>query len=138
MNWEELKQQPSGTILHDEFGEGVRFIVMRGPGSLCAYVGIPIDHPLANQNYGDLPISAHGGLTYSSEGKGSWPEGFYWYGWDYAHSGDYVFYNDDTPLSSKFYHGEDKKWLVKDVIDDSWETLYEFKKLLHLVEKIRR
>lgn len=135
MNWEELRQQSSGTILHDEFNEGVRFIVMRGPASLCAYVGIPIDHPLANQGYDDLPIVAHGGLTFASKGRDAWPEGFYWYGWDYAHAGDCAFYDDEFRVAGKV--NLDKKWLVKDVIDNSWETLYEFKKLLHLTEAIK-
>ena len=39
--WEELKELKSGAILHDEFDEGIRFIVMRGPSHLCAYIGIP-------------------------------------------------------------------------------------------------
>ena len=92
MNWEELKQKEVGAILHDEFDEGLRFIIMRGPASLCAYVGVPLDHPLAGHSYGDLPMEAHGGLTYADKGEGKWPEGFFWYGWDYAHYGDYAFY----------------------------------------------
>ena len=89
--WEELKELKSGTILYDEYDEGLRFIVMRGPPALCGYVGVPESHPLAGHSYDDLPVEAHGGLTFGQKGDGRWPEGYFWYGWDYAHSGDYCF-----------------------------------------------
>ena len=139
LTWEEIRAKEVGTILHDEFDEGIRFIIMRGPGSLCAYIGIPLDHPLANKSYNDLSVSAHGGLTFAKKGeKGFFPEGFFWYGWDYAHSGDYCFYNDEPCLSKfKFNHLKEKKWLIEDVIKDSWETKYDFKKLMKLAEEIK-
>lgn len=61
--FEEIAKLESGTILHDEFDEGIRFIINRGPAAICAY---------------------------------------------------------------------------KEVKDDSWTTLYEFKKLMKLSEKIDR
>lgn len=134
--WEDIKEAESGTIFHDEFKDGLRFIVMRGPASLCAYIGLPTEHPLANHDYDNVPIDCHGGLTFSQLGDGkNWPSGFYWYGWDYAHSGDYSFYDDDfigTRLESK-----DKKWLVKEVIDDSWGAIYDMKRLCKLAEDIK-
>ena len=138
MTWEQLKAEKSGTILHDVFEDGIRFIVMRGPCSLCAYVGVPLDHPLAGFPYDDLSVNAHGGLTFASEGDGEngiyRPKDFYWYGWDYSHCGDCPFYHDEMP---RLYTGEDKKWLVQDVIEDSWETTEDFKQLVRLAEKIR-
>ena len=138
--WEELVKTESGTILHDEYDEGLRFIVMRGPCSLCAYVGLPSAHPLAGHNYDDLPVSAHGGLTFAAEGHDAWPEGFYWYGWDYGHSGDSAFYYSDPKLTHIFEgrHQDEKKWLVKDVVADSWGALYDFKHLMHLAEAIAK
>ena len=133
LTWTELKATKSGTVLHNEFSDGVRFIVMRGPGSLTAYVGVPKDHPLAGMDYDSLPrIDCHGGLTYSGIGK-EWPKGFYWYGWDYAHSGDCAFYYDDL---APIFKGSDKKWLVEDVIEDSYWAIQAFKKIVTLVEKI--
>jgi len=137
MNWQEIKEKPSGTILHDEFDEGIRFIVMRGPCSLCAYVGVPIDHPLAGFNYEDLQVRAHGGLTFAGGGKGDGkyrPKDFYWYGWDYGHSGDKAFYYDDYP---ELLNPDDREWLIEDVIADSWETISDFKELAKLAEKIK-
>ena len=135
LTWEQIKQEKSGTILHDVFEDGVRFIVMRGPCSLCAYVGIPSEHPLAGLNYEDLPIRAHGGLTFGDEGDGEYrPKGFYWYGWDYGHCGDCAFYYDKEPNLISL---GDKKWLVEDVIKDSWETIYDFRQLVRLAERIK-
>jgi len=136
LTWDELREQAVGTILHDEFIKGIRFIVMCGPVSLCGYVGIPLDHPLAGHGYDDLPIEAHGGLTFSSTPRDSWPEGYYWYGWDYAHSGDYCFYYDKPPLVGEFDHQREHKWLVKEVVKDSWGTLYDFEKLMRFAESI--
>ena len=135
MTWEQIKAEESGTILHDVFDEGIRFIVVRGPCALCSYVGIPLDHPLAGYEYDDMPVDAHGGLTFAGEGDHIRPKGFYWYGWDYSHAGDYSFYADMLPSSLQI--AEDKRWLVEDVIQDSWETLYEFKQLAKLAEKIK-
>lgn len=135
LTWEEIKATPVGTILYDEFDEGIRFIIMRGTACLCAYIGIPLDHPLANKSYDDLPVSAHGGLTFANKGDGEIrPKEFFWYGWDYGHSGDYCFYGDDMPT---FRNLDEKKWLIEDVIKDSWGTKYDFKKLMKLAESIK-
>ena len=125
-----------GTIVHDIFDEGLRFIVMRGPFHWCGYVGIPVEHPLAGFSYDDLSfISAHGGLTFSRKGdkKGNWPKEFWWYGWDYGHLGDKSHFekNIDPPELGE------KDWTIQEVIDDSRDTLYEFKKLMKLAEKIK-
>lgn len=135
-SYEAIAKDEMGTIYHDEFDEGIRFIVMRGPASLCAYAGIPIKHPLAGKDYDDLPVEAHGGLTFSQKGKGGdgcWPKGYWWYGWDYAHAGDFSFYS----LTGKYSLGlDEKKWIVKEVIEDSWDALYGLMKLMKLAEEI--
>lgn len=132
--WDALVAMESGTILKDSFDEGVRTLIMRGRRALCAYVGIPLGHPLAGHNYDDIPIPCHGGLTYAGEGsEGYRPVGFYWYGWDYAHFGDRAFFDFD--FSSSFPRQE---WLVKDVESDMWEAVYDFKKLVKLAEVIQK
>lgn len=123
-----------GRIVYDIFDEGLRFIIMRGPFHWCGYVGISKDHPLAGLDYEDISfISAHGGLTFSSGARDGWPEGYYWYGWDYGHLGDYCHF--ERP---EIKERGDKDWTIEEVINDSWETLYDFKKVMRLVEKILR
>jgi hypothetical protein len=127
-DFETCKAAKTGTIFLDRFDEGVRFLIMRGPCSLCAYLGIPEAHPLAGKSYDDLPVQCHGGLTFAGKSSGSFPEGFFWYGWDYAHCGDQAMYDSGRT-------GE-TAWDVAMVEDDSWSAIYEFKKLVKLAESI--
>ena len=133
--WEELKEFKSGKILHDEFDEGVRFIVLRGPSHLCAYLGIPKEHPLADFDYELLPIDCHGGLTFGQYGDKYLPVDCFWYGWDYGHCDDYAFYYSD-PLYNSMSQHSGKKWLVGDVIKDSWLAILQMKDLIKLAEGI--
>lgn len=106
-----------------------------GGRNFCTYIGIPVDHPLAGFSYEDLPsIDCHGGLTYAQAGEGGkWrPEGYYWYGWDYAHAGDKTWYGDDTPK----FDFDEKDWTLKEVKDDAWSAIYDFKKLRNFAEKV--
>jgi hypothetical protein len=130
--WEEQKLIPNGEIFSDETtDDGVRVIVVQGPSHLCAYVGVPLSHPLANQDYTNLPLSCHGGLTFGHLGNGDpWPKGFFWYGWDYGHCGD-------DSYAGRVIAGE-RRWLVKDVIADSWSATYDFGQLMKLAESIAK
>lgn len=127
-----------GKIVHDKFDEGVRFIVMRGPASWCAYVGVPNGHPLAGHSYDDLSIDCHGGLTFASEGgKQNWPAGYYWYGWDYSHAGDISVYDYDPRIREDGPNRSYHDWTLGEVIKDSWGAIYDFKKLMLLSEEIK-
>lgn len=135
--WEQLVSLKEGTVLVDKFDEGVRIFILRGPSSICCYLGIPIDHPLAGLNYNNIPIDCHGGFTFGGEGDGGYrPGSFYYYGWDYGHSGDYAFYYDTITLLQRYSHEDEKKWLLEDVENDMWNTLYNFKLLVKLSETI--
>lgn len=134
--FEDVAAAESGHVFCDEFDEGVRFIILRGPVSLCAYVGVPPSHPLAGKDYDDLPISAHGGLTYAGTGVHGDGE-TYWYGWDYAHSGDRSTYDYITEGRRAMAERE-TAWTPAMVYADAWEAVYEFKKLVTLAEKIAR
>lgn len=132
--WKELIATKEGTTLKDWFDEGVRCLIVRGPGSLCAYLGVPIDHPLAGHDYDNVPIECHGGLTFAGAGDDTYrPKGWYWYGWDYAHSGDYCFYYD-TVISAGLSRMGDTKWGVKEVERDMSGSIYDFRKLIRLIE----
>ena len=134
-SWEEMCKDESRTTYRDWYEDGVRCLIVRGPGGLCAYLGVPIDHHLSGRGYDNIPLDCHGGLTYSGEGDGKYrPKNWYWYGWDYSHSGDYAFYYDQDPLVGKFNHGEEKKWLVDEVESEVRMVVRDFKKLMTLVE----
>lgn len=130
--FEELAADPVGTVYVDKIADGIRFLVMRGPTSLCAYVGVPLDHPIAGMDYNDIDLQVHGGLTFGREGAGTFPAGWYWYGWDYSHCDDKSFY--DLKYNSS---RNGKPWTVEDVVKDSeWEACYNFRKFCSLAEKI--
>lgn len=124
----ELAAMKSGTILEDGYENGVRYIIMRGPCALCAYVGVPEGHPLAGKDYDDIPLGVHGGLTFAGRGDGRRPEGMYWYGWDYGHAGDVPFYAGAREPG--------KAWTTSDVREEIWGATYEFAKLMRLAERI--
>ena len=84
-----------------------------------AYVGIPIDSILTGlSDYGILNyvIDVHGGFTYSAKGDDTYlPSGYWWFGWDYAHLGDYVGYYEDDYKSYR--------WTTKEIYKEAKNTL---------------
>lgn len=82
---------------------GLPCLIVRGPaGALCGYVGIPKGHPYYGRHYDEVPVEAHGGLTFGDycrvdspedssichvPGPGE-PDDVYWLGFDCAHAGD--------------------------------------------------
>lgn len=114
--------------------DGLWIIVLAvGGRNFCTYIGIPVDHPLADYDYGWLPVDCHGGLTFSGKGDGKYrPEGYYWYGWDYSHYGDYTPWGreDEKPRA------DEKDWTLKEVKADAWNAIYDMGKLKKLAESI--
>ena len=131
-DWQEVMDAEVGKIFYDAIDNGVRILVMRGPTSMCAYLGCPKDHPLAGFEYDDIPLSVHGGLAFGGEGGKGWPAGWYWYGWDYSHSGDYSTYYDR--LTSELLP-EGHKWTVKEVTDEAKDATWDFRRIMLLAEK---
>lgn len=114
--------------------DGLWIIVLSNGGrNFCTYIGIPIDHPLAGYDYDNLPVSCHGGLTFADKGDGKYrPEGYYWYGWDYCHNGDYSYWGreDEKPRAGE------KDWTLAEVKKDAWEAIWDMGKLKKLAEAI--
>lgn len=128
--FQQLSELESGTILEDAYHGGVRYLIMRGPGALCAYVGVPSGHALSGEDYDNIDLECHGGLTFSGAGSGEYhPEGFYWFGWDYAHCGDKTFYDlQDDP--------DDTPWTLSMVRDEVRSVMCDFIRLIKLSERI--
>jgi hypothetical protein len=53
-------------------------------GHLCGYVSIPSDHPCYYEEYNDINVDCHGGLTFGE------CMDKHWIGFDCGHLGDYV------------------------------------------------
>ena len=136
--WDLLKHKV-GYIAADFYEQGTRILIMRGPASWCAYIGIPLDHPLANYEYDDIPLQCHGGLTYAGEGGGGWPKGWFWYGWDYGHSGDMFGFADSKTreITSQFDHSKDKMWTADEVKEEARQVAWDFAMLKKLAERIK-
>lgn len=134
----DLLNHKTGYIAHDICQDGARIIVMRGPAAWCAYLGVPKDHPLAGLDYDDIPLDCHGGLTYASEGKGHWPSDRYWYGWDYSHAGDKFGFDDPKAqaITEAFPQEKEKQWTADEVKAEALQTMWDFKRLMRLAEKI--
>lgn len=145
--WQDVIDAAPGTVFEDRQEDGIRFVIIRGPAALCAYVGVPLGHPLADHEYDDIPITVHGGLTYAgTDEKGAYrPSGWYFYGWDYAHMGDRMIYEDTILKELRMIYEElpgprdrtAKAWTPKLVDEDSQWAVEDFKRLARLAEKIR-
>lgn len=61
-------------------------------GEANGYVGVPKDHPYWGKDYNSIEgVSVHGGLTYGADHLPmNEPDGYWWFGFDTAHSGDCV------------------------------------------------
>jgi hypothetical protein len=69
---------------------GIECRARRGPvGAWCGYVGVRPGHPLHGQDYDDLDVTVHGGLTFAGPHV-SGPPDVWWFGFDCAHAGDYA------------------------------------------------
>lgn len=132
----DLSTVKEGTVVADWYKDGLRFLVMAHHG-FCAYLGVPIDHPLAGFGYDDIPLDCHGGLTFAEAGDDKYrPKFFYWYGWDYAHYGDYTDFRLPAELSHLERSSTDKKWTLGEIKAEAEEVAYDFRRLMRLAESI--
>ncbi|HVJ44675.1 MAG TPA: hypothetical protein VM639_24470 [Dongiaceae bacterium] len=76
-------------------------MVRNHSGVWCGYVGVSEGHPSFGKDYDDVPVDAHGGLTFAAfcrEDAGEFgichvpeagrPHRIWWLGFDCAHAGD--------------------------------------------------
>jgi len=117
-----------GTIYADWEQDGYRCLIMRGPCSICGYIGMKEGHPAFGKDYNDIDVRCHGGLTFAHDDKTGgdrWPSGWWWFGWDYAHYGDVPFYD----LRDGRVYYDDQEWSPKDVCAEFPEIIEEFNKV---------
>lgn len=100
-------------------GTPFRGLIIQGFAGLCAYVGVPRDHWMADMD--ELQFPCHREVTFRGEGDGDYrPED--WYGWDYQHAGDAQVIPDDVRelLSDDVlqFLESGKRWTVAEVEQD--------------------
>lgn len=94
-----------------------------------AYVEVPIEHKYCNKHYDDINIEVHGGLTYSSDcllvkiNPDEYAPGYWFIGWDYAHAGDYVGFQERYPETQR----NDKKWTTEEIFEDVKSVIKQLK-----------
>lgn len=74
-------------------GYDCRIRRMEHTGHLNGYVRIPKEHPWFEQDYGDLPLEVHGGLTFAAHGWFDTPDraaAEWWIGFDCHHLHDFA------------------------------------------------
>lgn len=79
-------------------------IIFQPYGYRCGYVLVPQWHSCFEQDYDDIPVKCHGGLTYSSHKLMERKYPGWWIGFDCAHAGDTV-----DRYSWIRYYGEEEK-----------------------------
>lgn len=71
---------------------------------LCGYVGLPSGHKYFGEDYDNIGVEVHGGLTYSSQRLHMQPEDdLWWIGFDCGHYGDISFLKDDLHFPGDTY-----------------------------------
>ena len=144
MTFEELAAlEPMTVVYQCDYGI-LKGAIIRAPGSLCAYIGVPSWHNLSDTHYtgtsrieGDFikgydvndNINVHGGLTFS--GTIDFLPDYWWFGWDYSHAGDAIFYAHDQnqTVRESFQRIESMyawhEWIVSEVRTELEKALQE-------------
>lgn len=128
-----------GTLIKDvvDPNSGLRVIVIRGGFSFCAYVGVQQTHVFAGLE--ELCFRCHHSITFKGWGDGLLrPEGWFWWGWDYAHAGDVIEIADIEALPQELQKQlgdlarrfliqaegrEAKDWTIEEVLEDALDVL---------------
>lgn len=129
----------SATILLSGMYKGHNFYIVSYGTHPCAYVDVPEDHIWYEKDYSGEPgdkIDCHGGLTYSgrlnhflskNETEGKW-----FFGWDYAHAGDYIGYEIKWGLRNE----KDKKWTTEEIFEDIKYVIEQLDNAIDIDEEV--
>jgi hypothetical protein len=123
-----------GTVFYTEQIDGGpgEFVILRGTGSMCAYLTLPMNHPVVATRF---EPNCHGGMTFDAPMLRTRGRRWGW-GWDYGHAGDaFLFYpakaqaffesiheKTKLPFSNTGFFPE-REWLPLDVWADSSEAM---------------
>lgn len=89
-----------------------------------AYIKLPNDSKYFGKVYDDIQIDVHGGLTYSRDhlwtGEGEKEINGWFIGWDYAHYGDYMGYEEMLPANIRTCG---KKWTTQEIKEEVFDAI---------------
>jgi len=135
-NFWDLTKLETGTLVYDMVKDGFRLLIMRGPAGWCCYIGVPTHSPLARLEYDDPALSdfdCHGGLTFSNDGDDVWrPAGWWYFGWDYGHAGDWSPIYDEAGINAlSAFH----KWKFSEIKAEIESAFPQMKELCKNIPK---
>ena len=113
-------------ILYQGNYKGYNFYIVSYQVHPCAYVEVGKDHRWFKLDYSKIEdkIDCHFGLTYSdnlSHVLGT--EDRWFFGWDYAHAGDYEAYYEESGFKIL---KEEKKWTTEEIFEEVKNVIEQF------------
>lgn len=107
-------------ILLEGTYKGYQFYILNLGTHPTAYIEIPRESKLFRKGYNQIydmgiDIDVHGGLTYADDHLQDIKENTWFIGWDYAHYGDYVGYEEIMPRKIRV---GGKRWTTEEIFDD--------------------
>jgi hypothetical protein len=105
---------------------GLECAIARG-SALCGYVRISADHPDAKLDYDAVDVDVHGGLTFRCKT----PDGGAWFGFDCAHSSDWVGFGDiatidEEGVGSLLSERPGRIWTIDEVVEETERLAEQF------------
>lgn len=96
----------------DEHGieQGVEWTIRPGPSNWNGYARLPENHPWRNLPEEDIPVTAHGGVTYKDDETG-------WIGFDTMHPGDE--YTCRDARGGILWQGHGHEWTKQEATDET-------------------
>ena len=118
-----------GTELTSGEYKGYSYVILSFGSHPCCYVRLMESDIYANtENFSNIPVNCHGGITYKTENGLQGRPGT-WIGWNYARVGDYIF------LDSIFTpRDEGKKWSTSELIAECKSVCRQLYNLNHRKE----
>lgn len=110
---------------------GYKYYILNLGTHPTAYINIPKNHSLYNKDYDEIygicDLEVHGGLNFFERGlwisENEKIEGWF-IGWDYAHYGDYLGYEEMFPEHIRV---EGKKWTTKEIREEIYNVCKQLK-----------
>lgn len=108
-------------LLHKDNYKGYNYYILNLGTHPTAYIEIPEKNKLYGENYDNIDLNVHGGLTYSDNELMGIKSKNWFIGWDYAHAGDYMGFYKNVDLRLKNIN--DKKWTTKEIIKECKDAI---------------